>query len=292
MYELLIPRVIGAFSKPQEPERVFLKRVQKADVRMRQNYKSQQTIGSAIYEDPSVRAAYLLGYLGHYSLQLGDVLTALDGQPEAAAVLCQPHLRVAALCGGPAPEAIALAALHSQLRGESLEVTVFDRNALHWQDCWPISQEVANHYPTHPQVRISGQSVDLVATPMGPKERAVLGRCQVLTAMNCLNELYGLGVEHLRRALAERLDVLPPGALVLASDQANYPDCERGLAVLHELLQERQAKVHLADLKRSEAHVVANRFGLPERISWMYGPENENNFRVWVRQLRLAACLP
>ena len=58
---------------------------------------------------------------GPDALQLGDVFNALDGCPEAAAALAQPHLKLAALCGGAGPDAIALVCLHKQLGGQALE---------------------------------------------------------------------------------------------------------------------------------------------------------------------------
>lgn len=291
MYDVLIPQVLDTFSAPGESERSFLRRVQDADVRLCNHFRCHDAIGSGIYSDPLIRAAYLLRYLGHYSLQLGDVLTSLDGNGDAAAVLCQPELRAAALCGGPAPELIALAALHAQLGGRSLQVTVLDRNARHWADCWPIATAIANAYTRHPAASGGGCAVEILQAGIRPEEHAVLQQTQVLTAMNCLNELVGHGRGLLERSLRQRLETLPPGALVLASDQASYGACETGIQLLHGLLQERGARILLADITKEQRHSVANRLQVPARIAWMYGPAQKNIFRVHVHQLRLAARL-
>ncbi|WP_411872044.1 hypothetical protein [Vulcanococcus limneticus] len=292
MYEVLIPRVLEAFARPDEAEQDFLRRVQASDVRLQQQYRTQRRVGSEIYADPMIRAAYLLRYLGHYTLQLGDVLTGLDGNPEAAAVLSQPHLQATALCGGPGPELIALAALHAQLGGSSLALSVLDHNARHWADCWPIAQAIANTYPRHPAVSIQGLATELLAPAVSPWERELLQQTQVMTAMNCLNELVGHGRARLETALRQRLDALPAGALVLASDQAFYGACEAGIQLLHALLVERGARILLADITKAQCHSVANRFQVPGRIAWIYGAEQNNRFRVHVQQLRLAARMP
>ena len=118
----------------------------------------------------------------------------------------------------------------------------------------------------------------------------MLAEAQVFTAMNCLNELVGLGIEKVRSALEQRLAALAPGTLVLASDLAGYGDCTRGLALLRQLLKERGAQVLLDD--QGQVHEVENRLDVHPRIAWMYGGANANRFRIWVRSLRLAAVLP
>lgn len=291
MYELLIPSVIERFSAPGQSERIFLERVQAADIRLARHFRTQgEPVSPEIYREPLIRAAYLLRHVGHYTLQLGDVLTALDGRPEAAAALNRPHLKLAALCGGAGPEAIALACLHKQLGGQALEATVLDLNASHWQDCWPISSSIAQSYNEHPNVTLKGIAIDLLSGPPIPAEQKVLAEAQVFTAMNCLNELVGLGIEKVRSALEQRLTALAPGTLVLASDLAGYGDCTRGLALLRQLLKERGAQVLLDD--QGQVHEVENRLDVHPRIAWMYGGANANRFRIWVRSLRLAAVLP
>lgn len=290
MYKRLIPAVIDTFSHPGETERAFLERLQQADIRLRKNFATDAPVESEPYAEPILRSAYLFRYLGHYTLQLGDLLNDLEGTP-AAEVLARPQLNLAALCGGPCPEAIALASLHQQAGGRRLSATVLDLHADAWADCWPISTAIARAYPVHPDVTITGLQVDLLRPSLSAAERGVLGDAQVFTTMNCLNELVGLDADRVRRALAERLDALAPGTLVLASDQAKYDDCERGLQMLHQLLEERGAVILLAELRRSEAHVAQNRFKTPEWIAWIYGAETNNIFRIWVRQLRLAALI-
>lgn len=291
MYELLIPSVIKRFSAADQSERAFLEDVQAADVRLGKHFRTRgQPVSPAIYAEPLIRAAYLLRHLGHYSLQIGDVLMALDGEPAAAAVLARPHLKLAALCGGPAPEAVGLACLHRQFDGQQLEVTVLDLNARHWSDCWPISAAIALSYPQHPCVAINGHTIDLFSGPPDRAERTALDGSQVFTAMNCLNELVGLGLDRLSSALSQRLEALPSGALVLASDLAGYGDCTQGLNLLRQLLLERKAQIILDD--QGQVHVVSNRLGVPSRIAWMYSEANQNRFRIHVKQLRLAAVLP
>ena len=289
MYDLLIPRVLEQFAPADMTERGFLEEVQQADVRLGAHFRTRGPVSPEIYTDPLIRAAYLLRYLGHYTLQLGDLLTALDGSPEVTAVLRRPHLRLIALCGGPCPEAIALSCLHHQLGGIDMDVTVLDRNASHCNDCWPIISAIASSYPEHPKVRIKGVGIDLFNEAIAPDERCALAEAQVVTTMNCLNELVGLGSERVRAGLRQRLSELKAGTLVLASDQAGYGDCTRGMNLLRELLQEHGAQILLDD--QGQAHEVANRLMVPQRIAWMYGVANENRFRVHVKTLRMAALL-
>lgn len=290
MYDLLIPLVIEEFSAPDQTERSFLETVQQADIRLVEHFRTRKAVTPKIYSDPLIRAAYLLRYLGHYTLQLGDLLNDLEGTA-AAAVLALPELRLAALCGGPCPEAIALATLHRQGGGRRLQADVMDLHAHAWADCWPITTRIISNYPVHPEVCIKGVAIDLCQPTLPLPERNVLDAAQVFTTMNCLNELVGLDAEKLQQGLAMRLDALAPGTLVFASDQASYSDCARGLGMLHELLQQRGASILLAELDPNHPHVAQNRFETPERIAWIYGPENQNIFRIWTKQLRLAAVM-
>lgn len=292
MYDRLIPAVITAFARPGETERSFLTRLRDADIRLRQGYATTTgPVSAAPYRDPMLRAAYLLRYLGHYALQLGDLLKDLQ-TTVASAVLAAPSLRLAALCGGPCPEAIALATVHQQGGGSMLEAAVLDLQAVAWSDCWPITAGIIAAYPGHPAASIVGIETDMFRSGgPGRLERQWLGSAQVFTCMNCLNELVGVNAPGLRRGLSERLQALTPGALVLASDQAAYPDCARGLATLHSLLVQAGAQVLLAELDPAQPHWVENRFELPERIAWIYSAANENRGRIRVKQLRLAALI-
>ncbi len=291
MYDTLIDSVIDTFARPGETEREFLERVQQADIRLRSNYATSSRVSDAIYADPVIRAAYLLRYLGHYTFQLADLLMALETTP-VRALFARPQLRVVSLCGGPCPEAIALASLQDPQPGRRLDVHVLDRNAEDWADCWPIATAIADTYPGHAQLHITGSPVDVLSPQLSAAEGAALARADVFTAMNCLNELLGVGEAALRRGLAARLDALPFGAAVLASDLAGYAACERGLIALHQLLVERGARILLAELNRAEPHEAENRLTPPPRIAWMYGQANRNNFRIYVKQLHLAALLP
>lgn len=289
MYDLLIPGVLEQFTPAATTESGFLEQVQQADIRLVKHFRTHGPVSPEIYTDPLIRVAYLLRHLGHYTLQMGDLLTALDGRPEVAAVLGRRRLRLAALCGGPCPEAIALACLHRQLGGVVMDVTVLDRNASHWDDCWPITGAIAGSYPEHPSVRITGVGTDLFSATMAAAERRALAGADVFTTMNCLNELVGLGIGRVRQGLRRRLALLRSGTLVLASDQAGYGDCTRGLTLLRQLLEEQGARILLDD--QGQVHAVENRLELPQGIAWMYGAANENRFRVKVKTLRLAAVL-
>ena len=291
MYDLLIPEVIRTFSAFEEAERPFLERVRQADIRLSHGYRTGGTVTSEPYREPILRAAYLLRYLGHYSLQLGDLLVAIEGTG-AERVLARSELRLAALCGGPCPEAIALASLHQQAGGRRLQVDVLDRHASHWADCWPITVAIAHAYPAHPQVQIRGLGIDLLQPGLTTAERERLGRADVFTAMNCLNELIGLGAARVRTGLQTRLAALRQGTLVLASDQAGYRSCEQGIQLLHQLLEERGAEILLAEMDPTQPHRAENRFALPARIAFLYGDEGKNRFRIRTRSLRLAALLP
>jgi hypothetical protein len=291
MYDRLIPEVIRTLSAFGESERALLERDREADIRLTNGFRTNGPVDPDRYREPSLRAAYLLRYLGHYSLQLGDVLSALEGT-RAEPILARKDLRLAALCGGPCPEAIALVSLHQQAGGRRLQVDVLDRNASHWAECLPITTAIAHHYPAHPQELISGLAIDLLQPGLTPAERERLASAQVFTAMNCLNELIGLSAARVRAGLQVRLAALPRGTLVQASDQVNYPDCQRGIQHLHGLLLERGAEILLVELPVAEAHHAKNGFDEPGRISWMYGPQNRNRSRRKTFQLRLAALLP
>lgn len=290
MYDALIPAVIETFASPGESEQAFLGRVRESDIRLTESFRTKGVV-KVDYHEPLIRAAYLLRYLGHYTHQLGDLLLDLERTP-AASVLARADLRLAALCGGPCPEAIALAFLHQDLGGQRLQAYVLDKEASCWQDCWPIIQRIAGSYPAHGSVTIAGMAVDVLQSKVSALESSRLARADVFTALNCLNELVGIDQPSLSRGLAARLALLPAGSLVLASDQAGYPACERGLTLLHGLLHERGASILISNLDPGAPYVAENRYQTPERIAWIYSGEDENRFRIWNRQLRLAALLP
>ena len=292
MYDLLIDRVFSTFAEPGESETGLLQRLQEADRRLWANFRQRDVVASDLYAEPMIRAAYLLRYLGHYTLQLGDLMRCVEGVPEVAAIIAKPNLRVVALCGGPCPEAIALAILHRQAGGLSLKATVLDRQADHWRDCWPISAAVAEHYGEHPCVRIEGYRAEFaVRSPTGEAALS-LSHATVLTLMNGLNELIALGEPQLRQRLRKRLNHLPPGALVLASDQASYGSCQRGMGALRAVLHERGAQMLVENMDPANAHVARNNFDLPARIAPIYTENNPCSFRKQTKQLQLVALLP
>ena len=290
MFECLIPEVINTFADNDESEHAFLMRLQAADIRLRKNYATNGAVDSGPYAEPILRAAYLFRYLGHYALQLGDLLQDLQ-DTAARDVLAKPTLNLAALCGGPCPEAITLATLHQQAGGRAFNATVLDLHARAWSDCWPITERIIADYSGHPHAVVRGISNNIFGILIPRRERDALTDANVFTCMNCLNELVGVNTTGLRRGLKQRLALLSPGTLVLASDQANYPDCASGLQILHQLLEGIGADVLLADLDPSNPHRAENRFELPDRIGWLYTKDNANLFRIHVRQLRLAAIL-
>lgn len=280
-----------------ESEQAVLLRLRQADARLTELYRRGAVEASAGYADPLIRAAYLLRYLPHYTLQIGDLLASLEGSPELAVVLSLPSLRHAALCGGPAPEPIALAVLHAQDGGRHLHSTVLDRQASAWSDCWPLSASLAEAFADHTEVLIDGHSSDLSQMP-SQQEIQLLGQCQLLTLMNALNELMRIGTWRLRRNLLARLAALPAGAVVLCSDQANYPACQQGMALLRELLHRQGARILMERVSRREAHEMSNRFDLIPRLQGLYGQSDRDgspptkNYRIHVHQLQLAAVLP
>ena len=290
MYQRLIPAVIETFAAPGESELAFLTRLRDADIRLRRNYATSGAVAAEPYSEPILRAAYLFRYLGHYALQLGDLLRDLEGTA-AGSILVTDPLNVAALCGGPCPEAIALASLHQQAGGQRLQATVLDLHAQAWTDCWPITSQIIADYPGHPRIEIDGITCNLFSLMPRLAVQRLLGGAQVLTCMNCLNELVGINSAGLKRSLQRYLSHLSPGTLVLATDQAGYPDCARGMSMLHDLLNEAGAEFLLAEIDPAEPHEAENRFELPERIAWIYSQANRNRFRIYVKQLRLAALL-
>lgn len=297
MLDHLLARISSAHRRPAETEQAFRSRLRQADIQLAAVYRSDDVSAGHAYAQPILRAAYLLRYLPHYVLQLGDILRCLEGEPAVAAAIARPELRHAALCGGPAPETIALAVLHQQAGGRWLHTTVLDQLAHSWSDCWPISAEVAMAFSHHPAVVVDGCSTDLAHAPSS-SEVASLGSSQVLTLMNGFNELMKLGQGPLSRALQARLEALPPGALVLASDQASYVRSEQGLALLLQLLQAQGARILLERTTAATAHEVENRFDRPDGLQAIYGqsagPDGPitNYYRIRNRQLQLAAVLP
>lgn len=292
MYDLLIDEVVARFGHPGESERQVLERLAIADAALVQKYRGSNRIRSDHYCEPEMRGAYLLRYLGHYALMLGDLLKQLQHDPGVNNVLSIPHLRAAALCGGPCPEVITLAVLHQQGGGRQLDVTVLDLLAdEHWVDCWPITQRVASQVSGHPRVQVNGLPIDLISGDLEDAERQVLGGCQILTLMNALNELTWHDPERFEKRLRERLACLPPGTLVLAADQGTYSTVATGMQLLARLLDDHGAR-WLWPLT-NEPFNARNNFETPARISWMYGSENENIFRINIaNQFFLAAQLP
>jgi hypothetical protein len=290
MYERLIPAVIETFAAPGESERDFLIRLRDADIRLRRNYATSGPVTAEAYAEPILRAAYLFRYLGHYALQLGDLLRDLEGTA-ACTILAADCLKLAAFCGGPCPEAIALASLHQQAGGQLLQATVLDLHAQAWADCWPITSQIIAHYPEHPRTEIDGITCNLFSLMARPGVQRLLGSVQVITCMNCLNELVGINSAGLKRSLQRYLSHLSPCTLVLATDQAGYPDCARGMSMLHDLLNESAAEFLLVEIDPAQPHQAENRFDVPERIAWIYSQANQNRFRIHVKQLRLAALI-
>lgn len=297
MQEQLLDEVLARHRRSGESEMAVLRRLRQADSELTSLYRQDDVQASDAYADPLIRAAYLLRYQPHYTLQLGDLLNSLEGSAELAALFSRPGLRHAALCGGPAPEAIALAVLHAQAGGRRLHTTVLDRQASAWRDCWPVSAAVAETFAAHPEVVIDGRHTNLADGPL-LLERRLLANCQLFTLMNALNELMQLGSERLGRSLQARLDALPPGAVVLCSDQANYPACEQGMELLRDLLEQRGARILEQRIGRQQAHAVSNRFELSPRLRSVYGQDGRdgqartNAYRIHVNQLQLAAVLP
>jgi len=279
-----------------ESQALVLWRLRVADSRLTPLFASTDVQAAEAYSDPLIRAAYLLRYQPHYTLQMGDLLRALEGDAAVSHLFAGPHLRHLALCGGPAPEPIALAVLHQQGGGQWLQTTVVDQGAAHWSDCWPISSSVAMSFSCHPRVEIGGIRGDLAQLPQA-SELAVLAETQVLTLMNALNELMRIGERALKRTLMARLEALPAGALVLVSDQARYDRTVEGMALLRRLLQARGARFVLARIQKEDRHEIANRFQLSPRLRQVYGQEASpsgpftRRYRIWNRNLQLVAVL-
>jgi hypothetical protein len=291
MYELLIDEVVAQFGHPGESEQQVLERLSKADAELVKQYRGTNRVKSDHYCDPEMRGAYLLRYVGHYALMLGDLLQQLRNDPGVNNALTIPHLRAAALCGGPCPEVITLAVLHQQGGGRQLDVTVLDLLAdEHWVDCWPITQRIASQASGHPSVRVRGLPIDLISGDLEDAERQVLEGSQILTLMNALNELTWHDATRFERRLQERLACLAPGTLVLAADQGSYDTVAAGMQLLARLLDERGAR-WLWPLKREPFNAL-NDITVPKRIRFMYGSEKSNNFRKYIRnQFYLAAQL-
>jgi hypothetical protein len=283
MLDHLLDAVLERHTAAGESEAQVLARIRQADSRLTELYSTTDVKASVAYSDPLIRAAYQLRYQPHYVLQIGDFLQDLEGDDDVAALFSQPRLRHVALCGGPAPEPIALAVLH--------------QGAAHWSDCWPTSARVAAAFSNHPRVEIDGMAADLAQLPT-EQERAALEEAQVLTLMNALNELMQIGAATLEHTLVARLAALPSGALVLVSDQAAYRRSAEGIALIQRLVGDRGARLLIARTSRTEAHVMENRFHLVPRLERVYGqpagPQAPptRHYRIWNRQLQLAALLP
>lgn len=297
MQSQLLDQLLTRLRQPNETEAAVLARLRLADSRLTELYRRSDVEASAGYADPMVRAAYLLRYLPHYTLQLGDMLHHLEGSPDVARLFCMPRLRHASLCGGPAPEPIALAVLHAQGGGSELRSTVLDRQAEHWGDCWPVSCSLARQHSEHANVQIDGQTTNL-AQVCTLQERQLLAGCHLFTLMNALNELMLIGSDQLRRQLEMRMACLPQGALVLISDQANYKRCQQGMELLTGVLADMGARILISRTTAEDAHAVANRFQLDARLATIYnqsggdGGPRTNAYRIHNHGLQLAAVMP
>jgi hypothetical protein len=297
MLEHLLDAVLDRHTAPGESEAEVLARIRRADSRLTDLYRRRDVMALDAYADPLIRAAYLLRYLPHYTLQIGDLLRALEGDAQVAAIFSQPRLQHMAFGGGPAPEAIALAVLHQQGGGTHLHTKVLDQRANQWSDCWPISCRLAMAYSEHPGVEISGLQGDL-SRPPAATESALLAGARVLSLMNVLNELMAPGAAPLRTALAQRLGALPSGALVLISDQAFYERCVEGMQLVKDLLSELGARILISRTVPQEAVAWANRFELSPRLRQVYGQSAgasgpaTRNYRIRIHSLQLAALMP
>ena len=297
MQNQLLEAVVARHRRPGESDATLLQRLRLADSQLTALYRRNDVDASAGYDDPLVRAAYLLRYMPHYTLQLGDLLRDLEGDPDVARLFCRPLLRHASLCGGPAPEAIALAVLHAQAGGQQLHSMVLDRQAQQWSDCWEVAASIAHRHCHHPSVVIEGHTTNL-ARICSPQERDLLNGCQLLTLMNAFNELMLIGSDRLQRQLEMRLACLKPGALVLIGDQANYVRCQQGMALLRRMLEAMGARILIARTCLADAAYVANRFQLHPKLRTVYGRSGNDGgpqtklYRINNTQLQLAAVLP
>lgn len=296
MLDQLLDAVLERQAAPGVSQEQLLQRLREADSRFGSLYNARDVAAADAYADPIVRAAYQLRYQPHYVLQLGDLLRQLEGVPEVAGIFSQPHLRHIALCGGPAPEPIALAVLHQQGGGRHLHSTVLDRGANHWRDCWASSARVAMDFSLHPKVDIDGFPTDLAYLPSS-HEKALLANARVFSLMNALNELLHLGAATLESTLATRISALPPGALVLVTDQALYQRTRQGIALVQSLLASRGARFLVVRTSPDDPYIVSNRFEMVPRLQNIYGqpagpnsPETKH-YRIHNKQLQLAAIL-
>jgi len=85
---------------------------------------------------------------------------------------------------------------------------------------------------------------------------------------------------------------------VLVSDQAAYRRSAEGIALIQRLVSDRGARLLIARTSRNEAHVMENRFHLVPRLERVYGQPAgppappTRHYRIWNRQLQLAALFP
>ena len=83
MLDHLLDAVLERHTAPGESEALVLARIRQADSRLTELYRHRDVMALDAYADPLIRAAYLLRYLPHYTLQIGDLLRALTAAPWA-----------------------------------------------------------------------------------------------------------------------------------------------------------------------------------------------------------------
>jgi hypothetical protein len=80
----LYDAMLEQYSLAGESKQQQLARLRYADNRLRALYRCEDVIAIDAYSDPLIRAAYLLRYLPHYTLQISGLQGDLSRPPQAA----------------------------------------------------------------------------------------------------------------------------------------------------------------------------------------------------------------
>jgi hypothetical protein len=160
--------------------------------------------------------AYLLGYYPNYVMSARRALSL--GLPHLPVPNRRRQIAAAVICGGPGPEAVALADVLRPVfagGGEwALDVCIHDLHAAQWRTGHELTRFLLNNM-AELTFNLRTHNTDVCQ----PIHRCCTDQYDIVIAQNCLNEL-----PHVEQIAAFVQHRLAPGGMAFFVDQAMYPN--------------------------------------------------------------------
>lgn len=208
--ETLYRRILDLLTERFRTDEVTLCRDLKPSVKwLRQQYRSG-VVGLYYNSDERV-AAYMLGYYPNSVAMAAVVLRRWRH-------LLPSEASATVLCGGPIPEALALAGnLEAVGPGKTVRISGGDKHADNWSWAVEVTERLCQHYAPRTRLTIATETLDL-EQPIDWIYTPFFGS-SVCLMQNCLNEIWhARATSENVRDLARNLSV---GAIMVFIDQIN-----------------------------------------------------------------------